>query len=59
MRILSGSDTGAQVSDEPPTDLPLTCPDPNSPAWVLAYRVAWVAFPALLALVAWVVRQLS
>jgi len=59
MSILSGSDMRAQVSDEPPTDLPLTCPDPSSPGWMLVYRVAWVAFPALLALVAWVVRQLS
>lgn len=59
MSVMSVSGERAEVSDEPLSDLPLSCPAPTSPGWVLAYRLTWLASPAFVAFVAWVVRRLS
>jgi len=59
MSILSVSGERAQGDDQALSDLPASVPATTSPGWVLAYRFAWLASPAVVAVVAWIVRQLS
>jgi len=59
MSILSDSGERTQLDDQALSDQPASGPAPTSPGWVLAYRFAWLTSPAVVALVAWIVRRLS
>jgi len=59
MSILSDSGERTQLSDDPLPPGPVSVPAGAGPGWVLAYRFTWLASPAFVALVAWIVRRLS
>lgn len=59
MRILSDSGKRTGVPFKPLQRVPATLRIQSSPGWVLARRWTQLASPAIVALVAWLVRRLS
>ena len=59
MSILSVSGERTGEAFEPVPPCPESVPAGLGPGWVLAYRFTWLASPAVVAVVAWIVRRLS
>jgi len=59
MSIMSDSGERTQEGLQASVPGPESVPAGLGPWWGLAYRFAWLTSPAVVALVAWIVRRLS